>query len=82
MPSASHQAVAIEGPIDRTAYETRVRPWQMAVVDGHFWMQEEVQDLEEEALHLLERFLSLVAHLSKSSIEFHGQRAIFKYIGQ
>jgi hypothetical protein len=36
----------------------------MAVVD------EEVQNLQEKALHLLQHFLPLVACLSKSIIEF------------
>jgi hypothetical protein len=40
--------------------------WRMAVVD------EEVQNLQEEALHLLQHFLLLVACLSKSVIEFQG----------
>jgi hypothetical protein len=38
----------------------------MAVVD------EEVQNLEEKALHLLQYFLPLVARLSKSIIKFQG----------
>jgi hypothetical protein len=45
------------------------RPWRMAVVD------EEVENLKEKALHLLQHFLPLVAHLSKSTIGFQGQRA-------
>jgi hypothetical protein len=47
----------------------------MAVVD------EEVQYLEEKALHLLEHFLFLVTRLSKSTIGFQGQRAIFRCTG-
>jgi hypothetical protein len=41
-------------------------PWWTAVVD------EEVQNLQEKALHLLQHLLPLVARLSKSVIEFQG----------
>jgi hypothetical protein len=47
----------------------------MAVVD------EEVENLEEKALHLLQHFLPLVARLSKSTIGFQDQRANFRCIG-
>jgi hypothetical protein len=50
-------------------------PWRTAVVD------EEVENLEEKALHLLQHFLPLVARVSKSSIGFQGQRANFRCIG-
>jgi hypothetical protein len=40
------------------------RPWRTAVVE------EEVQNLEEKALHLFQHFLPLVARLSKSTIGF------------
>jgi hypothetical protein len=40
--------------------------WRTAVVD------EEVQNLQEKALHLLQHLLLLVARLSKSIIEFQG----------
>jgi hypothetical protein len=33
-------------------------------------VDEEVENLEEKALHLLEHFLPLVARISKSVIEF------------
>jgi hypothetical protein len=48
------------------------RPWQTAVVD------EEVENLEEKALHLLQHFLPLVACFSKFTIGFQGQRANFR----
>jgi hypothetical protein len=47
----------------------------MVVVD------EEVQNLEEKALHLLQHFLPLVARLSKSTIGFQGQHANFRCTG-
>jgi hypothetical protein len=50
-------------------------PWWMAVVD------EEVENLEEKALHLLQHFLPLVARLSKSTIGFQGQRTNFRCAG-
>jgi hypothetical protein len=40
------------------------RPWRTAMVD------EEVQNLQEKALHLLQHLLPLVARLLKSVIEF------------
>jgi hypothetical protein len=43
-----------------------------AVVD------EEVENLEEKALHLLQHFLPLVARVSKSTIGIQGQRANFR----
>jgi hypothetical protein len=46
--------------------------WPTAVVD------EEVENLEEKALHLLQHFLLLVARSSKSTIGFQGQRANFR----
>jgi hypothetical protein len=58
MPFVSHRAVAIK--LDGS------RPWRTAVVD------EEVQNLEEKALHLLQHFLPLVARLSKFVIGFQG----------
>jgi hypothetical protein len=45
---------------------------------GQPWWKEEVQNLEEKALHLLQRFIALVARLSKSTIGFQGQRANFR----
>jgi hypothetical protein len=42
------------------------RPGRTTMVD------EEVQNLQEKALHLLQHFLPLVARLSKSVIEFQG----------
>jgi hypothetical protein len=42
------------------------RPRRTAVVD------EEVQNLQEKALHLFQHFLPVVARLSKSVIEFQG----------
>jgi hypothetical protein len=51
------------------------RPWRMAVVD------EEVEILEEKVVHLLQHFLPLVAHLSKSTIEFEDQCANFRCTG-
>jgi hypothetical protein len=52
-------------------------PWRTAMEDGHGgwpWrtavVDEEVENLEEKALHLLQHFLPLVARLSKSVIEF------------
>jgi hypothetical protein len=60
----------------------------MAVRHGHPpWprrtavVEEEVQNLEEKALHLFQHFLPLVACLSKSTIGFQGQRANFMCIG-
>jgi hypothetical protein len=50
-------------------------PWWTAVVD------EEVENLEEKALHLVQHFLPLVARISKSTIGFHGQRANFRCTG-
>jgi hypothetical protein len=47
-------------------------PWRTVVVD------EEVDNLEEKALHLLQHFLPLVACFLKSSIGFQGQRANFR----
>jgi hypothetical protein len=47
----------------------------MAVVD------EEVENLEEKALYLLQYFLLLVAHVSKSTIGFQSQRANFRCTG-
>jgi hypothetical protein len=47
-------------------------PWRTAVVD------EEVDNLEEKALHLLQHFLLLVACFSKSTIGFQGQRVNFR----
>jgi hypothetical protein len=40
------------------------RPWRTAVVD------EEMENLEEKALHLLQHFLPLVARFWKSTIGF------------
>jgi hypothetical protein len=47
----------------------------MAVVD------EEVENLEEKALHLVQHFLPLVARFSKSTIGFQGQRTNFRCTG-
>jgi hypothetical protein len=47
-------------------------PWRTAVVD------EEVDNLDEKALHLLQHFLPLVACFLKSTIGFQGQRANFR----
>jgi hypothetical protein len=41
-------------------------PWRTAGAD------EEVQNLQEKALHMLQHLLPLVARLSKSVIEFQG----------
>jgi hypothetical protein len=84
MTSASHRAVAIKSD-GRRPSSTAVRhgrplrpsavdvadgrggwPWRTAVVD------EEVQNFQEKALHLLQHLLPLVARLSKSVIEFQG----------
>jgi hypothetical protein len=71
MPSASHRPIAIksDGP----------RPSAVDVADGcggWLWrtavVDEEVQNLQEKALHLLQHLLPLVARLSKSVIEFQG----------
>jgi hypothetical protein len=55
--------------IGRPTAVHRDRPplmWRTAVVD------EEVQNFQEKALHLLQHLLPLVARLSKSVIEFQG----------
>jgi hypothetical protein len=48
------------------------RPWQTAMAD------EEVENLEEKAFHLLQHFLPFVARFSKSTIGFQDQRANFR----